>query len=411
LTPKLLSSIQGRLARYEPVRAPVIAGDEARSPHEGDVGKKPRMTRWRIWLVAVVLLASRGVSAHIASDRPAAIVVYPVITVSTEHCVDTLIQISNTSTETAIAHCFYVNATGQCSNTGRACFRPSECPGGTCLPQWRETDFVVYLTARQPLVWQASQGLTGFCTPNQTPGVRCIPLDGRTRRGQDGQSNAGTRIPPVNDDPFVGELKCIAVDRQLHPVDRNVLVGTATTKETCRDCLDVTRHNAIGIQAIPGANNSDSTLVLGEEYEFCPNTLIVNHFFDGATSPVTGETISGVLALVPCSQDFQQQDRNLNQITAQFLVFNEFEQRFSTSTRVQCYASLPLSSIDTTQPTRSIFHVGIAGTLTGQTRIVGVSSGGHGLLGAYFDLHGNHSTAANVHFQGISNEIDIIQLP
>jgi hypothetical protein len=215
----------------------------------------------------------------------------------------------------------------------------------------------------------------------------------------------------VSDNPFLGELKCVAVDDADHPTDRNVLVGSAITEEGC-ECLDVTRYNAIGIQAIQGANNGDNTLVLGDEYEACPNTLILNHFFDGAADPTTGETVVGNLTLVPCSENFVRQDNDLTLIVAQFLVFNEFEQRFSTSTRVQCYASMPLSNIDTTQAERSIFSVGVAGTLTGQTRIQGVSTGGgHGLLGVYFDLHGVQSTAANLHFQGITDQPDFIYLP
>ncbi|MBI4516488.1 MAG: hypothetical protein HY699_11820 [Deltaproteobacteria bacterium] len=362
-------------------------------------------------IMLALFLGSRIAAADVTSDSAAAIVVYPVILVAGDNCVDTLVQLSNTSSESVIARCFYVNATGRCSTTGQVCFSGAQCPGGICLPQWRETDFNVRLTPRQPLTWLASEGLSAFCTPTQTPGERCIPLNGTSRRGTNGASNAGTRIPPVNDDPFIGELKCIAVDEQYRPTDRNVLVGSATIEEVCRDCLDVTRHNAIGIQAVVGANNGDNTLVIGEEYNACPHTLIVNHYFDGATSPVTGDPIFGALALVPCSEDFVMQDRNLTPITAQFLVFNEFEQRLSASTSVQCYASFPLSGIDTTQPTRSIFHVGVAGSLVGQTRVHGVGTGGHGLLGAYFDLHGSHSSAANLHFQGTSDRPDIIRLP
>ena len=70
---------------------------------------------------------------------------------------------------------------------------------------------------------------------------------------------------------------------------------------------------------------------------------------------------------------------------------------------------MALSNIDTGQSERSIFHVGVQGTLSGQTRIRGSASGGRGLLGIYFDLHGDHSTAANLHFQGISDAPDIVR--
>jgi len=366
--------------------------------------------RWQCLLAAATLACARLATAELASDKPAAILVYPVILVSDKDCVDTTVQISNTSTDPIDARCFYVNATGRCSNNGRQCFTGAECGGGFCVPTWRETDFRIRLTARQPVIWLASEGLS---TRTAAASGLIFPLDGITRKGQGGQSNAGSLVPPVSDNPFLGELKCIAVDDQDRPTDRNVLVGSAITEELCpNECLDVTRHNAIGIQAIPGANNGDNTLVLGQEYEACPNTLIMNHFFDGAADPATGDEVVGNLTLVPCSEDFVQQDQNLAPITAQFLVYNEFEQRFSTSTRVECYASLPLSNIDTTQPERSIFSVGVAGTLTGQTRIRGVGiTGGHGLLGVYFDMHGVQSTAANLHFQGIQDQVDLIHIP
>jgi hypothetical protein len=372
-----------------------------------------RHTRW--FVPALVLMTVLGVAsatrADITSDQPAAILVFPMIAVSGDDCLDTLIQVSNTSSQPVNARCFYVNANSHCTNNGRVCSSGAECGGGLCLPDWNETDFRIRITPRQPLAWVASQGLRR-CNPNETPSDRCIPLDGRIRRGPGGQSNVPTHVPPVAEDPFVGELKCIAVDDEDHPVERNVLVGSTTTEEVCeRGCLDVTRHNAIGILAIAGANNGDNRLVLGEEYNACPNTLILNHFFDGAVDPVTDDPIEGLLALVPCSEDFVLQDQNLAKIIAQFLVFNEFEQRFSTSTTVQCFLSLPLSSIDTTQPNRSIFSVGVSGTLVGQTRIHGVGSGGHGLLGVFFDSHGNRSTAANLHFQGVSDHVDIINLP
>ncbi len=79
------------------------------------------------------------------------------------------------------------------------------------------------------------------------------------------------------------------------------------------------------------------------------------------------------LTLVPCSQNFLLQDVPLFSTTAQFLVFNEFEQRFSTSIAVECLKEIQLSSIDTSgDNSRSIWAAGVGGTLTGQTRIRGV---------------------------------------
>jgi hypothetical protein len=65
--------------------------------------------------------------------------------------------------------------------------------------------------------------------------------------------------------------------------------------------------------------------------------------------------------------------------TAQFLVFNEFEQRFSTSRLIDCFDEVLLSNIDTRNNTRSIFSINVSGTIAGQSRIRGV---GAGLLGS-----------------------------
>ena len=148
--------------------------------------------------------------------------------------------------------------------------------------------------------------------------------------------------------------------------------------------IQVAKDNAIGIQAIPGAVNDDNILVLGgdgAEYNGCPNILILNHFFDFAVEP-------GVPANYPMARSHLHGAHPGAVLTGlpapdprcaevQYLVFNEFEQRFSTSTPFNCkYISL-LSNIDTTQNERSIFSAGVAGTLTGQTRISSVDRQRH----------------------------------
>ena len=56
-------------------------------------------------------------------------------------------------------------------------------------------------------------------------------------------------------------------------------------------------------------------------------------------------------------------------------MYNEFEQRLSTSRRVDCLLDTPISRIDTSQPANSIFSVNVGGTITGQARIRGIGSG------------------------------------
>ncbi|HVN87756.1 MAG TPA: hypothetical protein VMW17_23205 [Candidatus Binatia bacterium] len=367
------------------------------------------MTLRRILIIPVILslalvaATSRVGAADIASDKAAALLMFPAIQFSTDDGVDTLVQLSNTSDQPIDVHCFYVNANSHCSNTGAICATGADCLGGLCLSGWNEVDFHVHITARQPIAWRASEGLTSAT----------IPLNGTSRRGPGGQSNAGTRVPKVSEDPFVGNLTCVAVDSQNRPVESNVLVGLTTIEQLLPSpaLADITKENAIGVPAIPNTNDGNNVLQLGTEYASCPQTLIVNHFFDGAFDPVTNLTVLNAIALMPCSQDFLLQQAA--GVVAQFLVFNEFEQRFSTSTSVCCYGVLPLATIDTNQPERSIFHVGVEGTLTGQTRIRGVASGGpgHGLVGTFFDLHGERSSAVNLYFQGTSDAPDTVRLP
>ena len=485
--------------------------------------------------VAGLVLTSALARADIGSDRPAAIVVFPKILVDTTSGLDTMIRLSNTSGDEINVQCFYVNATPQCSVPGGSCF-PNEigCVGliqgqqvfGNCKPQWQETDFLIRLTAFQPTAWLVSQGAVdcqsiqvrggGVCSndPNVTcetnrecgTGNRCVyppcfPLDGFIRRGPRGQSNAGSNVPPSPEDPFIGELKCIAVDESLLPVGRNdlkgeVLIGKVDSEN---DFVDVAGYNAIGIPALPGAGNRDNTLVLGgtsrgedpgdpchatgtcAEYEGCPNFLILDHFFDGAVDPlvlnrclddskcsVTGDAcvddsdcqntceadkcnltgedctddedcdalvgrvrVATDLTLIPCTQDFRTQNPALSRTTAQFLVFNEFEQRFSTSRPVECFKEVRLSNLDTAENDRSIFSAGVGGSLTGQTRVRGVvtttEGGGNTLIGVVeeFRCRGPDfptcsftdaeeligSTATNLHFQGRRPQSDFLYLP
>jgi hypothetical protein len=100
----------------------------------------------------------------------------------------------------------------------------------------------------------------------------------------------------------------------------------------------------------------------------------------------------------------------------QFLVFNEFEQRFSTSRKVTCFSELKISNIDTLSKDRSLFSAAVAGTLTGQTRMRGVEDEhldhGHTLLGVAEEFRDGGGTAAvNLHFHGTRPQSDFIRLP
>ena len=373
-----------------------------------------------------------------------------------------MIRVANTSTTAPQdLHCFYIDANSHCSGSfvpgleGSICTDSSTCGGGVCVPAWLETDFYVRLTVGQPFEWRASDADVTVFDPDEAPGgldKLNLPLpSGRCQRditrtcGTDNdcapfpggactQSNGGTAIPPVPEDPFVGELKCIATDVNGVPQPNNVLKGEAlieTVSATIPD-IDVASYNAIGIQAT-GNGTADNVLVIGgdnPEYNACPGVLILNHFFDDADDPVPGtdDTITTDLTLVPCSEDLLRQIPGA--AVAQYLVFNEFEQRFSTSNTVKCFLEQQLCSLDhnggtvsESQCSRSIFNVATAGTLTGQTRITPVSNTQipftipSGLLGVAIESHHltgtdiTRSAAFNIHFQGVRSQQDVVIIP
>ena len=405
--------------------------------------------RWAGWTMAVATALSisgaQVARADIQSDRPAAIVVYPRIEVDTrfgesDETINTEIRLTNTNQSAAVlAHCFYLNANSHCSggpHDGSICTNdPSVCTGlSFCVPGWQEVDFRIQLTPGQPIEWDAGDGLaddylplpTGVCLnhPVSTCGADsdCTLFPGPPKCTP---SNGGTRIPPVPEDPFIGELKCIEIDANGVPVAQNDLKGEAILEEIETDPpdFDVSSYNAIGVQATgAGPTGAPNVLTLGgpnPEYNGCPNYLILDHFFYDADNPVPGTDafIETTLTLVPCSEDFLRQIPGT--AVVQYLVFNEFEQRFSTSKAVQCFQDIELCNIDTSNCSRSIFNVNVSGTLTGQTRInaIGVPPLPSGLLGVAKEEHisnsedHDRSASFNLHMQGARSDADVITIP
>jgi hypothetical protein len=393
------------------------------------------------------------------SDKPAAILVWPKIVVDTSALIetrstDTIIQLGNVLHNAGLkqAHCFYVNANSHCSETavqpGKVCRDASDCPlastaGGNanCVAGWSEVDFEVLVTHDQPLAWRASTGLkrgefpindAGVCIGGSSPGRACNPSSSIQICGTGTcvklDSNDGSGIPPVGEDPFVGSLKCIQFDPNLNPpapdqgTTGNELIGSASI-EACSnfDCdggaVDVERYNATGVQ-FKAANSSHPGEVHLDnvQYNACPSTLVLDNVFDNAPDPLSTDeappTVITDLTLVPCGDDFLRQEPG--NATAQFLVFNEFEQRLSTSRKVDCFFEKQLSLIDTATSLRSIFSFTVQGTLVGQTLIRGVGSAatGHGLLGvARVSIGGVSGAAYNLQQKRSDSGTDIITIP
>lgn len=400
---------------------------------------KKGIWRWALASAAMVFTSSAALAGVINSppsvttNTSAGVVIFPKIRVDASNAVDTLVQLTNTSTFLTRAHCFWVNANGHCNNDpavvcDQVNFR-SQCPtGGLCTPGWQEVDFHLTLTKRQPISWSASSGRSTFPLPPQ-PGEADLA-----------QSNKDSNIPPVPEVPFIGELRCVQIDVATElPIASNDLKGEATIVRTDGTLIDASKYNAIGIPALDGtlvaSDNQSATLNIGgpdANYNACPQVLTLNHFFDGAAVQTHGgaetSVVTSDLTLVPCSADFLNQAENPASATVQFLIFNEFEQRFSTSMRVTCYKEQQLSDIDTrpgntnNENMSSIFAVGVQGTFSGQSRLRAVPGSGdydgNGILGILEERWSNgagpggySSAAANVQYSGTRAQGDQIVIP
>ena len=106
-----------------------------------------RRTTLRHWvlvtgLALAMLLGGHAARGEAGSDQAAAMIVYPYVTLDNTHGTNTLLQISNTSTEPVTVQCFW-DAPGTadpflvCSNSSAV-------------------DFQFTLTPRQPIGWLAS---------------------------------------------------------------------------------------------------------------------------------------------------------------------------------------------------------------------------------------------------------------
>jgi hypothetical protein len=361
------------------------------------------------------------------SDKPAAILVWPKVVVDTSGAfgapTETVIQLTNTTNSPRLAHCFYVDANGHCAAplAGKVCQSAADCEFSTgmytsCEAACSEEDFDIVLTAGQPVGWPASTGLKGSsliyvgrCVGTGTP---CISDLQCFRTTCDlSNTNIGTGVPPVPEDPFVGSLTCIEYSAGASPtldVSSGTLKGEGTIEiAALSGPPQIEIYNAVGLQGTGQSPASPGVLQIGGtpnapgSYGACSTALILDHRFDtpgacstngmpcasdadcaGGTCEFTEpESSLTDLTLVPCGNNLLTQ--NFGKVTAQFVVYNEFEQRFSASHSVPCFFESFISHIDTPFAGRSIFSQAVSGSIFGQTRIRGVGSAdtGRGLIG------------------------------
>jgi hypothetical protein len=409
--------------------------------------------------VALGMMASSA-GALVTTERGASILAFPKVLANDS--TDTIIQITNISNNMVHAHCFYVN--GALDVFGN--------------PLWQITDFTIWLTKQQPTHWQVSKGR--FVNP--VDNTYCIQGGQYVPSSMcDGAGIDPGAIPPTTEG-FTGELKCVEVDVAGNPIGGNHLKGEATLL-TLDD--DVSKYNAIGIQGTDLAGETGNELLLNQpndadagepvgQYNACPNVLLLNHLADGATDPVLfanglggtcmddewpGDTLldNGYtpcfsdadctgsatctnppqvldaanqvdlrsasltdLTLIPCTQDFENSVPS--SVTVQFAIYNEFEERFSASTTVDCWENFYLFEVDSpNDPERSVFSFSTLGTVAAHTRITPIPEDGAvlGVAGVTrADRQGNLTRAAyNIHMEGdrfsaTGGQItDVIRLP
>lgn len=323
---------------------------------------------------------------------------------------DTIIQIANTGNLLAFAHCFYVNgAAGQCN----------------------ETDFDLVLTKQQPTQWAVSAGR----------GVN--PNDGFEAPG----SGFDPGLVPPMPIGFLGELKCVQVNEDGSPLRANQLKGEAILRRSDGDVSEYNaiafrgnpRDDALSSDPRSSGDPNDLLLDLtprtdpaaggdpGNQglYSACPDTLLFDHFAYGVTDPVLGgssaplgrcnspnapATCSGgptpgatctldsqcgfggscvshcpvttELTLVPCQEDLENQVASA--VNVQFVIRNEFEERFSASTVFTCFLNLQLNQIGPVGANG--FTAGLLGTTSAYTRINPITGQG-GVIGVAEESH------------------------
>jgi len=292
--------------------------------------RSPGLTGLGVLLVALVAFAGHA-RADIASDQSGSLIIFPKVIADGSR--DTWIQIANTTNSGVQAHCFYINAAGACSVTGAFCDIDEDCPSLTappvsqvCVHVCRELDFDILLTPQQPTIWPVSIGRAAF------DGMPGIP--------------PSVRIPPPPQ-PFVGELKCVQVDRSGFPAPGNALKGEAVIvpgqNRTAPDFGLLSEYNAISVIAGPNAGGSGILRFGPGQFNACPEKLIVPHYAEGATDGFTGATVSAELSLVACTELLEPQVATYS--NANMLSWDEFEQQFSAPLQFGCSVNRRFNNI------------------------------------------------------------------
>lgn len=313
---------------------------------------------WRLAIAACLIAwACVPAGAQTTTNQSASLLVFPKVVVNGAW--ETTIQLSNNANRPAYAVCHYAN--------GGLTF-PELPPGPTNPPLWSSVDFRLRLNRQQPTHWVVSRGRAideadGAC---EAPFESC-----------DGTGIDPGLVPPI-EPAFTGALLCYEVDASGAPWSGNALSGHATLTHLATG--EVVKYPAVGSIGLP-TNDADGTLCLGgepgegcpdgAEYRGCPRTWTISHPSDD-DNEATGQVRSNRLTIVPCTHDFLTQQAQT--LTLQFEIVNEFEQQFSTSASVTCWADLRLTDIS------PLFGRDVLGADSVQTRVRTADSSAAGFV-------------------------------
>jgi len=403
--------------------------------------------------VALGVMTS-GAHAIVTTERGASILAFPKVLAT--DTADTIIQIANTSNNMVHARCFYVNAAPD--SFGRAQWQVTDF--NIWLTKQQPTSWQVsrgrFVNPADSCGTQTSGPLVGLFVPAAgcaqagiDPGaIPPVPL-GFT--GELKCIEVDVSGNPIGGNHLKGEATIRTISGGGYDAAKyNALgiLGTEIAGETGDELLL--------------DQPSDTEDVIGQ-YNACPNQLIVNHFADLATDPTVlsagagglcaeeakgatsgpqsrpqtctadadcgtgGECVDGPavaigptgtveslqsamlteLTLIPCSQDFEEPFASVanNAVTVQMVTYNEFEQRTSFSTTVECWKNFFMFQLDSPfNPGNSQFSYRVQGTLGLQTVLTPNPDEG-GLLGVAGILRADSDgvvarTLMNIHMVG-----------
>jgi hypothetical protein len=329
-----------------------------------------RTLKWNAFLsglcaCALMVGAAGNARADVTVEKGSSVVTFPYL--YSGHGVRSIVQLTNTGNNLLHVSCYYVRTLDYYT------------------PVWEETDFDLWLTKQQPTVWEVGYGR------------RYDPFDD--------MNGFDVSVPPMG--YFTGELKCFEISPTGEPLTGNHLKGEVTImscdqpykeddgvvaygrmdRTFCDGPHDIAKYNAIGIEGNPDAQGFNPLQLDGDIYAACPEQTILNFVADGSVSKMGNLLPSGYtdnttvhfgslsyLTLVPCTEDFENQQPTTT--TVQFLIYNEYEQRFSASTTVDCWFDWQLSLIDSpTLPQNSVFSVDVLGSDVGTAWITPVGDG------------------------------------